>query len=252
LTEGPDDEQSLLLRAGPDAVGLRERSVSVFGLGALGGHAAVCLASSGVGRLRLVDLDQILPGNVVRHVIGHNAVGVPKVHAVEARIGEHAPWTQVNPVLDQPRTPSRLRDLIDDVDLVVDATGSEAATGSLAAVAAAARKPLVSGGLFRGGAIGRVQRQGTPGDVALADRPGDQRHRLIPPGMEGEELVEPAVGCSAPVNNAPPSSVLACAALLAQSAIDVLSGRCALPDEVTDVYRALDGEPPFDQLGQVR
>lgn len=252
LTEGPTDEQSLLLRAGPDAVGLRAKSVSLFGLGALGGHTAVCLASSGVGRLRLVDLDQILPGNVVRHVVGHNAVGLPKAHAVQARVREHAPWAEVEPVLDQPRTPSRLQELIDDVDLVVDATGSGVATGSLAAVAAAARKPLVSGGLFRGGAIARVQRQGTPGDVVLLDRPGDQHHRLIPPGSEEEELVEPAIGCSAPVNNAPPSSVLACAALIAQSAVDVLSGRCALPDEVTDVYRTLDGEPPFDQLGRVR
>lgn len=252
LAEGPNDEQSLLLRAGPDAIGLRAKSVSIFGLGALGGHTAVCLASSGVGRLRLVDFDKILPGNVVRHVAGHNAVGIPKVHAVQAHISDHAPWTQVDPVLDHPQTPSRLRQLIDDVDLVLDATGSEAATGSLAAIAAAAGKPLTSGGLFRGGAIARVQRQGIPGDVALADRPSDQRYRLIPPGMEEEELVEPAVGCSAPVNNAPPSSVLACSALLAQSAIDVLSGRCTLPDEITDVYRALAGEPPFDQLGRVR
>lgn len=252
LTEGPNDEQSLLLRAGPDTAALRTKSVSIFGLGALGGHAAVCLASSGVGRLRLVDPDQILPGNVVRHVAGHNAVGIPKVHAVQAHISEHAPWTQVDPVIERPQTPSRLRQLIDDVDLVLDATGSEATTGSLAAVAAAAGKPLVSGGLFRGGAIARLQRQGTLGDVAFADRPGHERYRLIPPGEEEEELVEPAVGCSAPVNNAPPSAVLACAALLVQSAIDVLSGRCAFPDEITDVYRTLDGEPPFDQLGRVR
>jgi molybdopterin/thiamine biosynthesis adenylyltransferase len=252
LTEGPNDEQSLLLRAGPDVAALRTKSVSIFGLGALGGHTAVCLASSGVGRLRLVDPELILPGNVVRHVAGHNTVGIPKVHAVQANIAEHAPWTQVDPVLERPQTPSRLLELIDDADLVLDATGSEAATGSLAAVAAAAGKPLVSGGLFRGGAIARVQRQGTPGDIAIADRLGDDRYRMIHPGDQEEELVEPAVGCSAPVNNAPPSSVLACAALLAQSALDVLSGRCALPDEITDVHRTLDGEPPFDQLGRVR
>jgi molybdopterin/thiamine biosynthesis adenylyltransferase len=250
LQDGPNDEQSLMLRAGPDAAKLRERSVAIFGLGALGGHAAACIASSGVGRLRLVDSDQILPGNVVRHVVGHNAVGVPKVHAVKVRIGEHAPWANVDAVLDQPRTPSRIRELISDVDLVVDASGSEAATGSIAAMAALEGKPLVSGGLFRGGAIGRVQRQGMAGDVALAERAGNQRYRLIPAGSE-EELIEPAVGCSAPVNNAPPAAVLACAALLAQSALDALSGRRMLPDDITDVYAALEGEPTFDQVGRI-
>lgn len=251
LQDGPNDERSLMLRAGRDAATLREKSVAIFGVGALGGHAAVCLASSGVGRLRLVDSDQILPGNVVRHVVGHNAVGIPKAHAVKVRIGEHAPWADVDTVLEQPRRPSRIRELISDVDLVVDATGSEAATGSIAAVAALVGKPLVSGGLFRGGAIGRVQRQGMAGDVALADRAGNQGYRMIPPGSE-EELIEPAIGCSAPVNNAPPAAVLACAALLAQSAVDALSGRRMLPDDITDVYAALEGEPPFDQVGRIQ
>lgn len=251
LQEGPNDTPSLLLRAGPDATDLAQRSIVVFGAGALGGHAAVCLASSGVGRIRIVDLDQILPGNVVRHVVGHPAVGVPKVHAVAERIAEHAPWTDVDPVPEHPTKPSRLLELIADVDLVVDATGNVAATASLATTASAIGKPLVSGGLFRGGAVGRVQRQGTPGDVSLVERVADDGYRPIPPGSDDEELVEPAIGCSAPVNNAPPGSVLACAALIVHVAIDALTGRLAYPDEVTDVYAALAGEPPYDQLGRV-
>jgi molybdopterin/thiamine biosynthesis adenylyltransferase len=252
LSEGPNDKQSLLLRAGPDAPMLRDASVSIVGIGALGGHAAVCLASSGVGRLRLIDADQILPGNVVRHVVGHGGVGVFKVTAVKAVIGEHAPWAEVDPVVERPTTPSRLRELVDDVDLVIDATGSEASTGALATISGAGGKPLVSGGLFRGGAIGRVQRQGTAGDVPLADRRGHERYQLIPPGNEVDEMIEPAIGCSSPINNAPPSSVLACAALITQVAIDLLCGRRLFSDEIIDVYRSLDGEPPFDQLGRVR
>lgn len=252
LREGPNDEQSLLLRAGPDASVLRDASVSIVGAGALGGNAAVCLASSGVGRLRLIDADQVLPGNVVRHVVGHSGVGVFKATAVHAVIREHAPWTEVDPVIEQPTTPSRLRELIDDVQLVIDATGSEAATGALANISGASGKPLISGGLFRGGAIGRVQRQGTAGDVPLADRQGHAHYQLIPPGNEDDEMVEPAIGCSSPINNAPPSSVLACAALITQVVIDVLSDRRLLPDDVIDVYSPLDGEPPFDQLGRVR
>lgn len=250
LRDGPIDEHSLLLRAGHEARTLRDRSAVVFGAGAIGGHAAVCLASSGLGRLRLVDSDQLVPGNVVRHVVGHRAVGVLKALAVEVQINEHAPWTKVESIFEQPVTPTRLRELIDDVDLVIDTTGTEAITGALAATAAAAAKPLVSGALYRGGAVGRVRRQGTPGDVALGNR-ADAGYRLIPPAVGDDDLIEPAVGCSAPANNAPPASVLACAALVAQAGVDVLSGICALPDEMTDVYRALAGEAPYDVVGRV-
>lgn len=251
LQHGPNDETSLLLRAGPDAVELRGRSSVVFGLGALGGHASLVLAESGLGHVRLVDGDDMLPGNVVRHVIGHQGVGIPKAAAVKIQINDHAPWTVVDPVFESPSSPARLAELVADVDLIVDTTGSEAATLALAATALVAGKPLVSGALYRGGAVARVQRQGTGNDVPIAARLDRPDYRRIPPGEDEVEMVEPAVGCSAPINNAPPTSVLACAALIAQVALDVLTARCEQPDEVTDVYRVLTGEKPFDALGRV-
>ena len=252
LQDGPIDEQSLLRRAGPDAATLRDKSVVIFGLGALGGHAAVCLASSGIGRLRLVDSDQVLPGNVVRHVSGHRAVGAGKVHAVEVAIEDHAPWTVVETVIERPRTPTRLAELVQDLDLVVDATATPAITAALASLSTSYGVPVVSAALYRGGRIARVQRQGISGDVAIPARVADDRYRQIPPGPEEEDLAEPAVGCSAPVNNAPPSSALACAGLLCEVAIDMLTERCDFPDEITDVYRALDDEPPYDRLGRIK
>lgn len=250
LRDGPKDERSLLLRAGPEAPELRGLRVVIFGVGAIGGHAAVCLASSGIGKLRLVDSDQLVPGNVVRHVVGRMGVGVPKTHGVKMSITEHAPWAEVETVLEAPATPTRVRELVEGADLVVDATGSEAVTGALAATASATSRPFVSGALFRGGALGRVRRQGTPGDVPLGERSA-AGYRLIPPGGD-EEFVEPEVGCSSPTSNAPPASVLACAALLAQVVVDVLSGALVLPDEMIDVYRPLIGEPPYDVVGRVR
>ncbi len=85
----------------------------------------------------------------------------------------------------------------------------------------------------------------------MSDRIDDDRYPLIPSGADEDDFVEPAIGCSAPVNNSAPSSVLACAASIAQSAVDVLTGRCELPDELIDVYRPLVGEPPFDQAGRL-
>lgn len=250
LEPAPDDEATLILRAGPDAAGLRDRSVAVFGLGALGGHVALTLAESGVGQLLLVDGDQLHPGNAVRHVAGHDAVGEPKVEAVAKIISEHAPWTVITTSTSSSLKPSHLADAVSGIDLVVDATGNAAATLALSSTAERAVVPLVAGALYRGGAIARIQRQGCPGDLLIRLQDSSPSHVRIPPGDAGDVL-DPTVGCSASVNNAPPASVTACAALISQAALDVLTGRLELADEVVDVYRTLPNEAPFDRLGRV-
>ena len=47
-------------------------------------------------------------------------------------------------------------------------------------------------------------------------------------------------GCSAPVNSAPPASVVACASLTVQVAVDAPAERFAYDDEGIDVYLPLD------------
>ena len=61
----------------------------------------------------------------------------------------------------------------------------------------------------------------------------------------------PALGCSVPVNNAPPSAVMACAALIVQVTLDALTGLFEFHDELVDVYWAITG-PPFDRVGRVQ
>ena len=215
-----------------------------------GGHTATLLAESGLGSLKLVDSDALLRGNVVRHVAGHGQVGAAKVEAVQAVIAEHAPWTEVTCFREAPGTPSEIRQRIDDADIVIDTTGNEALVGSLAMVAKEMDIPLVSGALYRGGFIGRVQRQILPGDTPIHLREDSERYPIIPAGVESEDFASPQLGCSAPVNNAPPSAVTACASLIVQAAIDVLTGRLELADEVIDVYRPIS-EPPFNRIGTV-
>ena len=132
----------------------------------------------------------------------------------------------------------------------MDTTGSEALVYSLAVVADTVKKPLVSGALYRGGFIGRVQRQALDGDSPIHQRDDQSRYPDIPPGNETEEFAFPQLGCSAPINNAPPMAVLSCASVIVQVAVDVLTGRYEYPDEVIDVYRAIP-DPPFNRLGRV-
>ena len=201
--------------------------------------------------MKLVDSDALLPGNVVRHVAGHGQVGAAKVLAVQAAIAEHAPWTEVTCFREAPGTPSEIRERIGDADIVIDTTGNEALVGSLAVVAKEMDRPLVSAALYRGGFIGRVQRQVLPSDTPIQLREDSTRYPIIPAGVESEDFATPQLGCSAPVNNAPPTSVLACASLIARATIDVLMGRFEFEDEVIDVYRSLP-ETPFDRVGRYR
>ena len=251
LVAEPNDEQTLRLRAGPDAEILKGCKAVLFGVGALGGHVAVTLAESGMESLRIVDGELLSPGNVVRHVAGHDQVGRPKVDAVQTVIRDHAPWTKVETEapLPNPGGPTEIAQLVADADVVIDATGNDAFVYPVAQVAEELGKPLVSGALYRGGFIGRVQRKVLDTDASIKSRPSSISYPTIPVGDSEVDFAEPALGCSAPVNNAPPASVLACASLMAQVTIDVLTERFEFEDEVTDVYRPLP-EAPFDRVGR--
>ena len=253
LVAEPNDERTLRLRAGPDAEVLKGHSAILFGAGALGGHVGVTLAESGIESLRIVDGDLLSPGNVVRHVAGHDQVGGPKVNAVEAAIRNHAPWTKVESIRPaiNPYGSQEIAQLIENVDVVIDATGNDAFVHPVTRVAEGLGKPLISGALFRGGFLGRVQRKALETDSSILDRPESSDYPVVPLGDSKVDFAEPDLGCSAPVNNAPPASVLACASLIAQAAIDVLTERFELEDEVIDVYRPLP-EAPFDRVGRYR
>ena len=250
LQPGPTDLETLMLRAGPDTTLLRDKTVAIVGLGALGGHIAVVLAASGIGDLRIFDGDFLLPENAVRHVAGHRATGFPKTAVIEAVVSDHAPWTNVSAFPASLIAPNDVGDAIRGTELVVDTTGGDAATQAICLTAMTQGMVVVSGALYRGGSIARVRRQGTPGDTPIFNRYPNLGYVSIPPAENGE-MVQPAVGCSGPVHNAPPSTVLSAASLTAEVALDALTGRFAYPDEVVDIYRALPGEPPFDKLGRL-
>ena len=250
MMPGPNDEQNLILRAGPDAALLIGRKATLFGAGALGGYVAMTLAQSGLGSINLVDSDLLMPGNVARHAAGHQQVGKTKVAAVECAIKEHAPWTEVGIYVEAPLTPRSIHPHIVDVDVAIDATGNAAFTAALAMVAGDAQKPMVSGALYRGGFVSRVRRQALTSDAPINHREESPEYPVIPQGNASAEFATSETGCSAPVNNAPPASVTACAALIAQIAIDALTRRFEYGDEVIDIHRPLP-EPPFNRIGRV-
>jgi len=104
---------------------LQSASVTIVGLGAVGGYAVEGLARAGVINLRLVDFDTIQPSNINRQIIAlHSTVGQAKVMTARDRIMAINPKCLVEPLeifageetLDTILTPKP--------DLVIDAIDS--------------------------------------------------------------------------------------------------------------------------------
>lgn len=249
LELAPTDLRIRRLRAGPDAEALADKSVTIFGIGAIGSNVALRLAEAGVGTVRLIDGDQLRPGNIVRHAAS-GPLGAYKADAVADLIRIRAPWSAAIPIQSSPWTPAQLEAQAQGSDLVVEGTGLVLFSQALELVTRGLALPFVSAALYRAGAIARVRRSDpAQGDTTITERrdnPGD-RYPIIPVGDEPRRL-EP--GCTAAVNNASPVAVAAVAALTAEIAIDTLLAEFRFPDEVLEVYRPLDS-PPFDTIGRL-
>lgn len=75
---------------------LARAKVAVFGIGGVGSYAVEALARSGVGRLLLVDGDEVALTNLNRQIIAlHSTLGRPKVEAARARVLDIAPEAEV-------------------------------------------------------------------------------------------------------------------------------------------------------------
>lgn len=144
-----------------------QRKVALFGTGALGSFLAMELARSGIGRLSVLDCDDLSAGNTVRWALGRNYVGNPKVAAIAHEIGQAYPHTQVKPVALRlgansiPGDESKLLDeMLAGADIVVDATASLRVNDYLSRLAHERGVPYIwlstTNGAW-GGMVGRVR-----------------------------------------------------------------------------------------------
>lgn len=251
----PKGRDELLLRAGPDASELQQRHVAIIGAGAIGSHLADALTRAGVGRISLYDHDRLWPANLIRHAAAADSPpAILKTRALSEQLSRYG-WADVEGPPDGHSgsvwDPRDIADLIQPIDLLIDATGHAGFCELAARVAASEGCRYVSAALFRGGSVARVRRQAHPNDTAILDRPHLDRYPTIPPLPEEQEYVGTETGCLSRVHNAPPPSVLAAATTATNVAVDTLMERYEYPDEVIEVLRDGD-EPPFDRVGRLR
>ena len=107
---------------------LRAAHVLVIGAGGLAAPVLQYLTGAGVGKISLVDPDQVALSNLHRQTLfGHNDLGQAKAVAAAAhmhRLNPEVVFAAHNVAL----TPANVADLIQDVDLVLDCADSFAAS----------------------------------------------------------------------------------------------------------------------------
>jgi tRNA A37 threonylcarbamoyladenosine dehydratase len=75
---------------------LKKAHVVVFGIGGVGGYVAEALARTFVGKLTLVDCDDIEPSNLNRQIVAlTSTIGLPKVDVMKARVLDINPKCEV-------------------------------------------------------------------------------------------------------------------------------------------------------------
>ncbi len=124
---------------------LKSSHVAVFGVGGVGGYTVEALVRSGIGRITLVDPDEVGLSNINRQLPAlHSTLGMKKVEAAKARILDINPQAtvEVYPIFYTPDTADSMD--LTRFDYIVDAI--DTVTGKLCLVQRAkeANVPIIS------------------------------------------------------------------------------------------------------------
>lgn len=151
---------------------LRSAHVAVVGIGGVGSWIVEAMARSGVGRLTLIDLDDICVTNINRQIHATTqTVGKPKVEVMGERVRSVFPDCRVETVGRFFNTQSAQELLSEEFSLVVDAIDGAANKSLLIAECHKRKLPIV----VSGSAGGRVD----PTRIRTADLVRTSHDRLL-------------------------------------------------------------------------
>lgn len=167
---------------GPGQQRLKAATVAIVGAGGLGAPAALYLAATGVGRLRLIDDDAVSLDNLQRQVIFRSAdVGALKVERAQAALAALNDNVAVE-IESQRLTDANAAYLLRGADVVLDGTDDFETRFAVNAAARELGAPLVSGAVgrwdgqisvfARGGPCYRCFVPETPPDTETCERVG--------------------------------------------------------------------------------
>jgi integrative and conjugative element protein (TIGR02256 family) len=212
----------------------RDRTVSIWGCGALGATAAEWLVRAQCRKLIIWDNSQVKPGLIARQPFEESDIGAWKVDALAVRLKRIRPEVEIEPQRGNVLAgPLDADDWTGGADLVIDATASEAVFEKLEAKrkSSEVRAPIVSLVIDRKAERGLAvvapsTYSGGPRDVTrkakLAARDRAELHAFADafwPDVPADQVFRPEPGCSSPTFVGSVVDVTAIAASLLNSAL---------------------------------
>ena len=124
---------------------LADKHVMICGIGGVGSYAAEALGRAGVGKITLVDFDDICLTNINRQIHAlSSTVGQPKVEAMAARLRDINPAADIVPVKEFFSGENADRLLVPRPDYVLDAIDHFTAKASLITACRQQGIPIIS------------------------------------------------------------------------------------------------------------
>ncbi|MBE5779674.1 MAG: tRNA threonylcarbamoyladenosine dehydratase [Clostridiales bacterium] len=136
--------RSALLLESAQLQRLEEAHVMLLGLGGVGSYAAEAMARSGVGKMTIVDCDDVAVSNLNRQLPAlASTIGMQKTAVVAQRLRDAAPDMELN-IVDQFYLPENPVEIPADCTLVLDAIDTISSKLHLAEKCAERNIPLIS------------------------------------------------------------------------------------------------------------
>lgn len=128
---------------------LIDATVLIVGVGGLGSPAAMYLAAAGVGKIILIDNDDVELSNLQRQIIhDSNSIGRPKVDSGKEAIGRLNPHVEVVAINNRLQR-QEIDELVQQADIVVDACDNFDTRFALNEACVRIKIPLVSAAAIR-------------------------------------------------------------------------------------------------------
>lgn len=113
---------------------VRSQNIVIVGAGGVGSWVATMLVRSGVGKIRIIDFDQVTLSSLNRHAVANlQDVGISKVQCLKNHLTQIAPWVQIDVknqlwnmesadelIFGDNFHPTYIVDCIDNIDTKVD------------------------------------------------------------------------------------------------------------------------------------
>lgn len=119
------DSKRIHSRVGLDTQELNDKTVCIIGCGSIGSKIAFNVYREGIGRLILIDDEELLSENMGRHLCGISELGNYKVDAVKRKVLDHYPDADVVCISTTfNEAHAKYGEIIDKSDLIVSCTAN--------------------------------------------------------------------------------------------------------------------------------